>query len=69
MNFKLKTAVTLWNLFPFKSLVKQIIKKSSFFELLYKDLRFRGVMKLNIDGKSLKFYNPGFTTIENEILE
>lgn len=31
------------------------------------DLRYKGVMKIDISNNSFKLYNPGYTTIENEI--
>jgi FkbM family methyltransferase len=34
---------------------------------LYQDLRYKGIMQLSVRNNKLKLFNPGYTTIENEI--
>lgn len=67
-SFLFKTSVLFWKLLPLKKTLAQVIKKSDFLvEKLYKDLRFKGIMNVELDNEKFKLYNPGYTTIENEI--
>lgn len=63
-----KIVVSTWNILPFKKLNRKFI---SFFPKikykLYKDLRYEGVMIVNFKECYFNLYNPGYTTIENEI--
>jgi len=66
MNY-FKIIVFLWNIFPFKKTGKQLIRKSKYFQKFYRDLRFKGKMTVPLQDKTIILYNPGFTTIENEL--
>lgn len=67
-HFVFVAIVNLWKVLPFKLLHARILKAFPLIlRKLYKDLRFKGAMKLKIEGKSFLLYNPGFTTIENEV--
>lgn len=60
--------VSIWKILPFKVFHARILKTfPKILGKLYKDLRFKGVMHVNLEDKSFNLYNPGFTTIENEI--
>lgn len=60
--------VSIWKILPFKLFHARILKTfPKILGKLYKDLRFKGVMNVNLEDKSFKLYNPGFTTIENEM--
>ena len=60
--------VKFWNFYPFKNSLSYLIKRNNWLkEKLYKDLRYTGIMEIEIDNKKLKLFNPGITTIENEI--
>lgn len=57
-----------WKMLPFKKLHSRLISKfPRVKQKLYQDLRYQGEMKVSINERSFKLYNPGFTTIENEI--
>ena len=63
-----KIIVIAWKFSPFKNMLSKVIKINSYLlAKTYKDLRFKGVMNLTVKDKHFKLYNPGFTTIENEI--
>jgi FkbM family methyltransferase len=63
-----KIVISLWKILPMKLFLSKQLKKSNFLILkLYKDLRFKGEMKVNFDNYSFNLNNPGYTTIENEI--
>ena len=63
-----KSTILIWNLFPLKFILKSIIESSPYLKKkLYQDLRYKGIMQLSIRNKKLKLFNPGYTTIENEI--
>lgn len=67
-SFIFKLIIAIWEISPFKKLLAKIINKSNYFSSkLYRDLRFKGVMLVKNENSSFKVYNPGFTTIENEI--
>lgn len=67
-HFIFKIIILFWNIFPFKLQLSKLIKKNNWLkEKLYKDLRYTGIMTIQVDNQKLKLYNPGFTTIENEI--
>lgn len=60
--------VSIWKILPFKVFHARILKTfPKILGKLYKDLRFKGEMTVKLEDKSFKLYNPGFTTIENEI--
>lgn len=62
------TIISIWKVLPFKQFhAKILIGFPKILSKLYKDLRFRGVMNVNVENKSFLLHNPGFTTIENEI--
>ncbi len=53
---------------PAKRGVAGLLKNQTYLmEKLYKDLRFIGIFDVNFQNTTFKLYNPGFTTIENEI--
>ena len=63
-----KVVVIFWRLIPFKKFFSLFIKSNKYFlNKFYQDLRFKGIMQIQIESQTLKLYNPGFTTIENEI--
>lgn len=63
-----KTLVSIWNMLPFKIFMAKILHAfPTILKKLYKDLRFKGCMTVRVEDKSFKLYNPGFTTIENEL--
>lgn len=63
-----RTIVSIWKILPFKQFHAKILKGfPKILSKLYKDLRFRGVMNVSVENKSFLLYNPGITTIENEI--
>lgn len=63
-----KTLVKLWNIYPFKLMFRGLINKRPTWKTkVYKDFRFKGVMKVQLNERTFKLYNPGYTTIENEI--
>ncbi|MFN5786661.1 MAG: FkbM family methyltransferase [Flavobacteriia bacterium] len=67
-HFIFLTIVTIWKVLPFKLFHSKIIR--AFPEIqrkLYQDLRYKGVMEIQIEKKSFKLFNPGFSTIENDI--
>lgn len=67
-NLIFKVILALWKICPFKKVLANILNNfPSWKRKLYQDLRFKGIMSLTLDGKQLKLFNPGFTTIENEI--
>jgi len=58
----------LWKINPLKKNSARLIKKLGIpVKKLYADMRFKGVMKVKLDNKKFHLYNPGFTTIENEL--
>lgn len=60
--------VFLWNLNPFKKWGSSLVKRNpGFLEKMYKDLRYKGVFKVIGDQGAFNIYNPGYTTIENEL--
>lgn len=67
-HFIFLTLIFIWKILPFKVLHARLLKKfPAIQKKLYQDLRFKGVMVVQIDNASFKLYNPGFTTIENDI--
>lgn len=67
-HFIFLTLISIWKTLPFKVLHARLLKKfPAIQKKLYQDLRFKGVMVVQIDNASFKLYNPGFTTIENDI--
>ena len=63
-----KSIITFWQIFPAKKFLSEIIKSNKYLKSkLYKDLRFQGNFTTQLAQNKLKLYNPGFTTIENEI--
>jgi FkbM family methyltransferase len=63
-----KTLIKIWTYLPIKNMVKKIIKSNQKFkDKLYQDLRYKGIMKINISKNNFQLFNPGNTTIENEI--
>jgi FkbM family methyltransferase len=67
-HFIFRIIISIWRIAPFKRKLSGLINKNtSLKKKLYKDLRFEGEMRVNVRGKDMKLYNPGFTTIENEI--
>lgn len=62
------TIIFFWKILPFKKkMSKSLNRFPGLKEKLYKDLRHNGVMKVEFESTSFHIYNPGFTTIENEI--
>lgn len=67
-HFTFKLIIAFWKLIPFKKFLSAIVKLNKcIFKKLYCDLRYTGIMNVKFRNRSLKMYNPGFTTIENEI--
>ena len=63
-----KVIITIWNIFPLKKTLATIIKSSDYLtSKLYKDLRYKGVMRVNVEDETFLLNNPGYTTIENEM--
>lgn len=63
-----RTLIFLWNLNPFKKWGASLVKRNPvFLEKMYKDLRYEGVFNVSVDHGSFMIYNPGYTTIENEL--
>ncbi|MFM7662520.1 MAG: FkbM family methyltransferase [Bacteroidota bacterium] len=63
-----KITIAVWRLIPGKVFLSKIIKKSPYLKKkLFKDLRFKGEIKIDLGNSSFQMYNPGFTTIENEL--
>ena len=59
---------SFWKILPQKIYFSRLLGKDSKLKRkLYQDLRFKGVMNVSIHDVKFKLYNPGITTIENEI--
>lgn len=66
--FLFKSIVKLWTVLPFKKELSKIVKANTKIkEKLYRDLRYVGVMEIENKESSFCIYNPGYTTIENEL--
>lgn len=60
--------IQIWKISPFKLTLSKLIKQNTQIkEKLYQDLRFKGKMEVKVGESSLTLFNPGFTTIENEL--
>lgn len=60
--------VNCWKLNPAKRLTRNIIQKFNIpIGRFYKDTRYRGNFSVKLNDKKFTLYNPGDTTIENEI--
>lgn len=60
--------IQIWKISPFKLPLSKLIKQNSKIkEKLYQDLRFEGNMDIKVGETNLILFNPGFTTIENEL--
>jgi FkbM family methyltransferase len=60
--------VRIWRILPFKKYFRKILNSfPSIQQKLYKDLRYRGEMTVSTNGYQFKVFNPGYTTIENEL--
>ena len=68
-KYVFKIIIAFWNIFPAKLFLRKLINTFPYKikDKLYQDLRFVGVYEVPCFGKKIKLYNPGFTTIENEI--
>lgn len=63
-----KILVICWNLCPYKIRLSRIINKNNWLkEKIYRDLRYKGIMNIRVGNQNINLYNPGFTTIENEL--
>ena len=65
-----RSIILIWNLFPFKKILRSILNFKFFKKIkikLYKDLRYKGEFDVEFRGAKFKIYNPSYTTIENEI--
>jgi FkbM family methyltransferase len=63
-----KSIIFTWNQFPLKFILKYFFQLSPYLKnKLYQDLRYKGMMELSIRNKKFKMFNPGYTTIENEL--
>jgi len=63
-----KVIVSLWRLYPFKKGLSKLILRSNYLKnKLYKDLRFVGNFGVELKDGDFEMYNPGYTTIENEL--
>jgi len=57
-----------WSIKITRPLVKLTVEKSIYLKnKLYKDLKSDGVLELDLDNIKFKLFNPGYTTLENEI--
>lgn len=58
----------MWSFPIFKGSIRFFVNRNDYLkEKLYKDLRYEGIMSVDIMGRELKIFNPGFSTLENEI--
>jgi FkbM family methyltransferase len=63
-----KFIIFYWKISPFKKTLSSLIKKQpGIMVKLYQDLRIKGKMNVSISKTSFQLFNPGNTTIENEI--
>jgi FkbM family methyltransferase len=63
-----KFIIFFWKISPFKKTLSSLIKKQPrIMGKLYQDLRIKGKMNVSISKTSFQLFNPGNTTIENEI--
>lgn len=67
-HFIFSIIIQIWKISPFKLPLSKLIKQNSKIkEKLYQDLRFEGNMNIKVGETNLILFNPGFTTIENEL--
>lgn len=67
-HFLFKSIIQIWKITPFKVALSKLIKKNTKIkEKLYQDLRFKGNMDIKVGESNFVLFNPGFTTIENEL--
>jgi FkbM family methyltransferase len=67
-HFLFTSIIQIWKISPFKLTLSKLIKHNSKIkEKLYQDLRFEGNMDIKVGESNLILFNPGFTTIENEL--
>jgi FkbM family methyltransferase len=67
-HFIFVVIASFWKILPQKIYFSRLLGKDSKLKRkLYQDLRFKGEMNVSIHDVKFKLYNPGITTIENEI--
>lgn len=67
-HFIFSIIIQIWKISLFKLPLSKLIKQNSKIkEKLYQDLRFEGNMNIKVGETNLILFNPGFTTIENEL--